>query len=666
MAKIRVYQLAKELGVKSKDLIVKLNEIGFDNIKSASAGLLEEEVERIKKIFLEGEEEKKEKIEEKKEETFEEKILEEEEKREKKEEEERELPEIEIDETITVRELAEKLNVKPTELIQYLMKQGIIASLNQRLEMDTATLVAHEYGFEVKIKRLHEKIEEEVKPKNLVPRAPIVTVMGHVDHGKTTLLDTIRKTKVAEKEAGAMTQHIGAYQVEYKGHKITFLDTPGHELFTAMRARGASVTDIVVLIIAADDGVMPQTVEAINHAKAADVPIIVAVNKIDLPQANPDRIKQQLSEYNIISEDWGGDTIFVEISAKKKIGIEDLLEMIILKAETMELKADPDIPATGTVIESRLDPKKGPIATVLIRHGTLKIGDPFVAGFTGGKVRNMFDEWGNRVQKAFPSQPVEILGFISPPDLGDSFFVVEDEKKLRKMIEIKQQELKKKQQSPDRRLTLESLREDGVEVLSLVIKTDVSGSLEAIKDAIERIEHPEIKLKIVHGGVGRITEGDVLLASASNAIVIGYNVRPDDRAENLAKEEGIEIRTYNIVFQLVEDVRKALEGLLSPEFREVVLGKARVKKVFKISKIGVVAGCEVISGKVVRGEKARIVRDGVIIYESKISSLKRFKEDVKEVENGFECGIVIENFKDIKENDIFEIYTLVEEKRKLK
>ncbi|RLD17574.1 MAG: translation initiation factor IF-2 [Caldiserica bacterium] len=661
MAKIRVYQLAKELGVASKDLLIRLHELGYTHLKTASSGLTEEEVEKIKAIFFGEEEEKEEEVK-----VEEEKVEEKEVKEERKEEkEEIKRPVIEIDETVTVRELAEKLNVKASELIKYLLSQGIVATLNQRLDIDTATLVAHEMGYEVKLKQIFEEIEEKIKPENLVPRPPIVTVMGHVDHGKTTLLDTIRETNVAEKEAGAMTQHIGAYQIEFRGHKITFIDTPGHELFTAMRARGAQVTDIVVLVVAADDGVMPQTVEAINHARAANVPIIVAINKIDLPQANVSRVKQQLSEYNLIPEEWGGDTIFVEISAKKNIGIDELLELIILKAETMELKADPNIPASGVVIESKLDPRKGALGTVLVKQGRLKIGDAFVSGITGGKVRNMFDEWGKRVEVANPSQPVEILGFISPPQLGDTFYVVEDERKMRKIVEIRREEFERKKREGIKRISLESIYKEGVKILPLVIKADVLGSLEAIKDGIERIEHPEISLKIIHQGVGPITESDVILASASNAIIIGYNVRPDEKASKLSKEEGVEIRLYNIIFHLVEDVKKALEGLLTPIKREEVLGKAIVKKVFRISKIGNVAGCEVKEGKVVKGVNARIIRDGIVVGDAKISSLKRFKSDVEEVETGFECGIGFENFKDVKEGDLIEAYKVTEEKKRL-
>jgi len=540
-------------------------------------------------------------------------------------------------------------------------------TINQPVDPDAAILVAESFGVKVELAQAQEidVMEEEIEdaPENLLPRPPIVTVMGHVDHGKTSLLDAIRKTKVIEQEAGGITQHIGAYKVILQGKDITFLDTPGHEAFTALRARGAKVTDIVVLVVAADDGVMPQTIEAINHAKAAGVPIIVAVNKIDKPEANPQRVRTQLSEYGIIPEEWGGQNIFVDISAKKRIGIENLLEMILLQAEIMELKANPNKPARGTIIESRLDKGRGPVATVIIQNGTLKVGDSFVAGTTYGKVRALNDDTGKRITEASPSTPVEVVGFEEVPQSGDSFIVVEDEKIARQIANLRAQKKRLAEMQRAQKLTLqdlyEKIKEGEVKELNLIIKGDVQGSIEALKKAVEDIVHPEVKVKVIHGAVGGITESDVNLAATANAIIIGFNVRPEPKAQELAENLGVYIKLYSIIYEVIDDVKKALIGMLQPEIKEKILGRAEVRAVFKISKIGTVAGCYVLNGVISRvSDGIRVIRDNIVVYEGKISSLKRFKEDVREVQAGYECGIAIENFNDIKEGDILENYIL--------
>jgi len=547
------------------------------------------------------------------------------------------------------------------------MELGYMPTINQPVDPDAAILVAESFGVKVELAQAQEidVMEEEIEdaPENLLPRPPIVTVMGHVDHGKTSLLDAIRKTKVIEQEAGGITQHIGAYKVILQGKDITFLDTPGHEAFTALRARGAKVTDIVVLVVAADDGVMPQTIEAINHAKAAGVPIIVAVNKIDKPEANPQRVRTQLSEYGIIPEEWGGQNIFVDISAKKRIGIENLLEMILLQAEIMELKANPNKPARGTIIESRLDKGRGPVATVIIQNGTLKVGDSFVAGTTYGKVRALNDDTGKRITEASPSTPVEVVGFEEVPQSGDSFIVVEDEKIARQIANLRAQKKRLAEMQRAQKLTLqdlyEKIKEGEVKELNLIIKGDVQGSIEALKKAVEDIVHPEVKVKVIHGAVGGITESDVNLAATANAIIIGFNVRPEPKAQELAENLGVDIKLYSIIYEVIDDVKKALIGMLQPEIKEKILGRAEVRAVFKISKIGTVAGCYVLNGVISRvSDGIRVIRDNIVVYEGKISSLKRFKEDVREVQAGYECGIAIENFNDIKEGDILENYIL--------
>jgi translation initiation factor IF-2 len=579
---------------------------------------------------------------------------------------------IKIDETITVSELAGKMGVKVNELIKKLMDQGILATINQRLDIDTATLALGEFGFGVEVVPLYgeELLEEEKEDESLLqPRPPIVTIMGHVDHGKTSLLDAIRESKIIAHESGGITQHIGAYHVRLDKGDIVFLDTPGHEAFTAMRARGAQVTDIIVLVVAADEGVKPQTVEAIDHARAAGVPILVAVNKIDLPNANVERVKQELSQYNLVPEEWGGKTIFVEVSAKEKIGLDNLLEMILLEAEMLELKANPNKKARGIVIEARLDKQRGPVATVLVQSGRLEVGDAFVSGFSAGKVRAIINDRGKKVRSIGPSLPGEVLGFSSLPQAGDKFYALESDRAAREISEIRQRIRREEILSRRKRVTLEDLHEHilsgKLKELKIIVKADVQGSVEALCDSLQKLSTQEISLNIVHRGVGGINESDVMLAAASNAIIIGFNVRPEASAEELAEKEGVDIHTYRIIYEAVEETKKAMEGLLEPESREVPLGRAEVKRTFRIPKVGTVAGCLVTKGKISRQGKARLLRDNIIVFDGKISSLKRFKDDVREVESGLECGIGLENFNDIKENDILEAYNIEKIARKL-
>jgi translation initiation factor IF-2 len=568
--------------------------------------------------------------------------------------------EITITESIQVAELAKKLNVKPNDLIKKLISLGVMATINQVLDVDTATIVAAEYGAEVKVVSLYDEtviIEDEDKIEDRVPRPPVVTIMGHVDHGKTKLLDTIRKSNIAEKEAGAITQHIGAYQVITPKGKITFLDTPGHEAFTAMRARGASITDIVVLVVAADDGVKEQTVEAIHHAQAANVPIIVAINKIDLPTANPERVKQELVQYGLQPEEWGGDTIYCEISAKNNIGIDNLLDMILIQAELMELKANPKVKPVGRVIESKKDPGKGPVATILVQKGTLKEGMPFVVGIYAGKVRAMFDDLGRRIKEAGPSTPVEIIGIEDVPEPGDPFHVVESEKEARE-IASKRQYYKQMTQTKRKQPSLKDLDEWTKEhkELNIIIKADVHGSVEAIRDGLLKLSNEEVKVNVIYGAAGPITESDVNLALASNAIIVAFQVRASSKAQELAEQNNVEIKYYSIIYNLLEDIEKALKGMLEPQYKEVITGEAEVRQVFRISKVGNVAGCMVRKGKINRNDKLRLIRNGVVIYEGEVNQLKRFKEDVAEVAEGYECGISIKDYNDLKEGDIIEFY----------
>lgn len=574
---------------------------------------------------------------------------------------------IRIDEAITVANLAKHIGVKATEIIKKLLLLGLPANINQAIDYDAAALVAAEFGYEVEKAGFEEEDilhSAEDRPEDLQPRPPVVTVMGHVDHGKTSLLDAIRHTKVIDQEAGGITQHIGAYFVELDGRHITFLDTPGHEAFTAMRARGAKVTDIVILVVAADDGVMQQTVEAINHAKAAGVPIMVAINKIDKPNANPDRVKRELSEHGLLPEEWGGDVTMVEISAKKKIGIEDLLEMVLLQAELLELKANPNKTARGRVIEAKLDKGRGPVATILVQEGTLREGDAYVCGTYSGRVRSMFNDKGQKITSAGPSVPVEVLGLSGVPNAGDDFVVLADEKQAKLVAEHRQLKAREKELSRTTKVTLEKLYEqirDGqVKEINVILKTDVQGSMEAIRDSLLKLSTADVKVNLIHAGTGAVSESDVMLASASNAVIIGFNVRADAKAQDLAEQEKVSIRYYDVIYQILDDIKDAMVGLLEPQYEEQVVGRAEVRQTFHISRIGTVAGCYVTDGKVERNAKVRLIRDGVVVWDGKISSLKRFKDDAREVKAGFECGLTIENFNDIKVGDLLEVYQMVE------
>lgn len=576
---------------------------------------------------------------------------------------------IRVDEAITVANLAKQMGVKASEVIKKLLLLGLPANINQALDFDTASLLSSEFEFEVEKVGFEEEdilqIQEDT-PEDRVFRPPVVTVMGHVDHGKTSLLDAIRDTNVIGGEAGGITQHIGAYYVKLKNGDVVFLDTPGHEAFTSMRARGAKVTDLVILVVAADDGVMQQTIEAINHAKAAQVPIVVAVNKIDKPNANVDRVKRELAEQGLIPEEWGGDTTMVEISAKKRVGIEELLEMVLLQAEILELKANPKKPARGRVIEAKLDKGRGPVATILIQEGTLKTGDYYLCGVNSGRVRNMFNDRGQKLEAAAPSTPVEVLGLSGVPNAGDDFIVLADEKQTKMVAEHRHIKLREKELTRTSKVTLESLfeqiQEGEIKELKIILKTDVHGSLEAISDSLVKLSTPEVKINLIHTATGAATETDVMLASASNAIIIGFNVRAEGKVLELAEQEHVDLRHYDIIYQLLSDVKDAMLGLLEPVYRESVMGRAEVRQTFHVPKVGMIAGCTVLDGHIERGAKARVLRDQVIVYDGKISSLKRFKDDVKEVKAGFECGIGIDNFNDIKVNDVLEVYELQEMK----
>jgi len=587
---------------------------------------------------------------------------------------EKELPKkISYTDTLTVAELAKKLHREPSEIIKKLFMLGVIATINQELDKDAIELISGEYGVEVEekvsvdISDLESFITED-SPENLSERPPVVTIMGHVDHGKTTLLDSIRHTKVTQGEAGGITQHIGAYQVEINQKKITFLDTPGHAAFTTMRARGAQVTDITILVVAADDGVMPQTVEAINHAKAADVPIIVAVNKVDKPDANPERVMQELSEYGLIAEDWGGDTIFVPISALTGKGIDQLLEMILLVSEMEELKANPKRNAYGTVIEAKLDKGRGSVATLLVQNGTLKIGDPIVVGNTYGRVRAMVNDRGRRVKQAEPSAAVEITGLNEVPQAGDRFVVLEDEKTARQVGEARSQKALQETRNETARVSLDTLfeqmKQGDLKELNIIVKADVQGSAEALVASLQKIDVEGAKVTIIHTGVGAITESDIILATASNAIIVGFNVRPNPNAKRMAEEENVDIRLHRIIYKVIDEIEQAMKGLLDPEYQEKVIGQAEVRTTFKVSKVGTIAGSYVTDGKVTRDSSVRLIRNGIVIFEGEIDSLKRFKDDVKEVNQGYECGITIKNFNDIKEGDIIEAYIMEEIKVK--
>lgn len=665
LKKIRVYELAQELKMTSKELIEKINELGIE-ITSHMSTIEDNDAKMILEIF---EEEIKEKIKNNKKEKVEEK---ENMKKEKQEHVEDKNNIIEIGESIVVRDFAEKLKMTSTELITKLIGLGIMANQNQTIDFDTAAIVGEELGFDVVMLESKEEKDDfdldfEDEPKDLKPRPPVVTVMGHVDHGKTSLLDAIRKTHVTKQEAGGITQHIGASIVNINGEKIVFLDTPGHEAFTSMRARGAQVTDLAILVVAADDGVMPQTVEAINHAKAAKVPIIVAVNKIDRPNANVDRVMQELTEYGLVPEEWGGDTIIVPVSALRKEGIDELLEMILLLAAIQELKANPNRRAVGTVIEAQLDKGKGAVATILVQKGTLRVGDMVVCGSASGRVRAMFDDKGKNIKKAGPSIPVAILGLSEVPHSGEILYAVEDEKTARYYAEKKKESIREEQLKATQKVSLDDLFDQiqlgEVKELNIIIKTDVRGTIDAIAQSLQKLEHEEVKVNIIHGGVGGITETDIMLASASNAIIIGFNVRPTLNALDIAKEENVDVRTYRVIYDAIEDIKSAINGMLDPEYKEEIIGRAEVRATFKVPNAGTVAGIYVQDGKITRNSMVRLLRNDIVIFEGKISSLKRFKDDVREVVAGYEGGLGLENYNDIKEGDIIEAYILKEVKR---
>jgi len=579
-----------------------------------------------------------------------------------------------IPDLITVGDLAQKLKVSATEIIKRLMQLGIMAAITQDIEYDVAALIAEDMGAEVEREiiiteedRLFGDADAPDDEKDLLPRPPVVCVMGHVDHGKTSLLDAIRSTNVTASEAGGITQHIGAYMVNINGNQIAFLDTPGHEAFTAMRARGALVTDIAILVVAADDGIMPQTIEAINHAKAAEVSIIVAINKIDKDGANPDRVKQELTEHGLVPEEWGGDVICVEVSAKQRLNIDSLLEMVLLTAEMKELKANPNRRAKGTVIEAKLDKGRGPVATVLVQNGTLRQGDIIVTGTAVGRVRAMVDDHGKKIKEAIPSTPVEIVGLSETPEGGDPFYVVEDERAARHVVETRKQKIKDEANKARQRVNLDDLfsqiQQGDVKDLNIIVKADVQGSVEAVRQSLEKLSNEEVRVRVIHGAVGAITESDVTLASASNAIIVGFNVRPDVGGRNAAELNKVDMRMYRVIYEAIEEIEAAMKGMLAPTFREAVIGHAEIRQTFKVSGVGTIGGCYVTDGKIQRNCSVRIVRDGIVIHEGELDSLKRFKDDVKEVASGYECGMGFVRFNDIKEGDNVECFVMEEVKR---
>ena len=702
MQKTRVYKIAQELNITSKELIEKLEALDI-KVTNHMSSLSMEEAEVIMELLGDKKEkkedemidtkkhqQKEEKIETKVETKVEhktapkvehktkpttEKVVEKEVIKEEVVEEQQVDPSTEaliIGDTILVGELAKKLDVAASEIILKIIKLGIMANINQEIKFETAEKIAVDYDIQLEREEKEEEeadiIIEEDDVKDLKPRPPIVTVMGHVDHGKTSLLDSIRNTRVTDKEAGGITQHIGASEVTVNGKKVVFLDTPGHEAFTEMRSRGAKVTDIAILVVAADDGIMPQTVEAINHSKAAGVPIIIAINKTDKPTANVEKVRQELSEKGLLVEEWGGDVIDVPVSAKTGDNIETLLEMVLLVAEMEELKANPDRNAVGTVIESNLDKGRGPVATVIVANGTLKVGDAIVAGSSYGKVRAMINDKGKRIKKAPPSTPVEILGLNEVPNAGDQFVVLNSDKAARILGEKRKEKIRDVQMKATSKISLEDLFEQmqhgELKELNIIVKADVQGSVEAVRQSIEKLSNEEVSVKVIHGGVGAITESDIMLASASNAIVIGFNVRPSTGATTLVEREKVDLRTYRIIYEAIEDIEKAMKGMLDPEFVEENLGKAEIRLPFKVPNAGMVAGSYVLSGKISRNAKARLVRDGIVVYDGTIDSLRRFKDDVKDVATGYECGIGLTNYNDIKEGDIIEAYIIKEVERK--
>ena len=688
MKKVRVYEYAKEIGKQSKDIIKVLRESEIE-VSNHMSMLTEEGLAKLDSIFkAKKEEPKAEKVASNQNQSDTKKHKKKKNKKEKNKKSNKQQPaiiEAPTEETIsedtilvrdgmTVGELSEVLSVNSTELIKKLfMELKIMANINQSLTLEQIELIAMDYGkeiqeeVEINKEDLDLYFEVEDEEKNLKERAPIVTIMGHVDHGKTTLLDTIRNTRVTAGEAGGITQHIGAYQVRTKDKKITFLDTPGHAAFTTMRARGAKITDVTILVVAADDGVMPQTIEAINHAKAADVPIIVAVNKMDKPQANPDRVMNELVEYGLISEEWGGDTIFVPISALKGEGIDELLENILLVTEMQELKANPNRLALGTVIEAKLDKGRGAVATLLVQNGTLNVGDPLVVGNTYGRVRAMINDRSKNIHTAKPSTPVEITGLQDVPNAGDRFVVFGDEKTARQIGEKRQQQYIETTRQANSAVSLDTLfeqmKQGEMKDLNIIIKADVQGSVEALAMSLAKIDVEGVNVRIIHTGVGAINESDITLAVASSAVVIGFNVRPDNNAKQMAATEQVDIRLHSIIYKVIEEIEAAMTGLLDPEFVEKVIGLAEVRQVYKVSKIGTIAGAYVTEGKVSRDGKVRVIRDSVVIYEGEIDTLRRFKDDVQEVQSGYECGMTVENFNDIKEGDVFEVYIMEEVKK---
>ena len=693
MKKVRVYEYAKEIGKQSKDIISVLKDAEIE-VSNHMSMLTEEGLAKLDSIFKKIEKEQskeintKSKTENNQPKNDNKKAKKKKNKKEKNKKSHKQQPaiiEAPTEETIsedtilvkdgmTVGELSEVLSVSSTELIKKLfMELKIMANINQSLTLEQIELIAMDYGkeiqeeVEINKEDLDLYFEVEDEDKDLKERAPIVTIMGHVDHGKTTLLDTIRNTRVTAGEAGGITQHIGAFQVRANDKKITFLDTPGHAAFTTMRARGAKITDVTILVVAADDGVMPQTIEAINHAKAAEVPIIVAVNKMDKPQANPDRVMNELVEFGLISEEWGGDTIFVPISALKGEGIDELLENILLVTEMQELKANPNRLALGTVIEAKLDKGRGAVATLLVQNGTLNVGDPLVVGNTFGRVRAMINDRNKNINVAKPSTPVEITGLQDVPNAGDRFVVFGDEKTARQIGEKRQQQYIETTRQANSAVSLDTLfeqmKQGEMKDLNIIIKADVQGSVEALAMSLAKIDVEGVNVRIIHTGVGAINESDITLAVASNAVVIGFNVRPDSNAKQMAQTEQVDIRLHSIIYKVIEEIEAAMTGLLDPEFVEKVIGLAEVRQVYKVSKIGTIAGAYVTEGKVSRDGKVRVIRDSVVIYEGEIDTLRRFKDDVKEVQSGYECGMTVENFNDIKEGDVFEVFIMEEVKK---
>ena len=644
--KMRVYELAEDLKMPAKELIGFLNEEGI-KVKNHMSTLDKDTIELIKEII---DTEKGKKAKEKK----------------------KQIKVIEINKLPNLKELSSQLKISLSEIIQKIIQFGTISSIDKEIPVNILKNIAKEYGYKMELSdklKSKSRLQKKDKAIKLIVKPPVVTVIGHVDHGKTTLLDAIRKTDVTKGEVGGITQRIGAYQIKIANNKIVFIDTPGHEAFTTMRARGVKATDVAVLVVAADDGVMPQTVEAINHAKAANVPIIVAINKIDKANANVEKVKKGLAKYDLVSEEWGGETLMVEVSALQNKGIEKLLETISLQAEILDLKANPDIPAKGLIMETKLDKKRGIIASVLIQDGSLKIGDYFIAGLSYGKIRSLIDDKGKNIKKAGPSTPVGIVGFGKMPLAGDYFQIVPDDK-LAKIIINEREEERRSKVVEKSELSLDNLfleiKEGKIDKLNIILKTDTQGSLDALQEAIKKIkiENEEVKIDTIHAGVGNITETDVMLASASKAIIIGFNIRPDTNVQKIAKSEKVDIRLYKIIYDLIDEIKSALKGYLKPKIEEYICGQAEVREIFKIPKIGTIAGSYVLNGKISNNDNIRVIRDGKLIYEGKVSSLKRFKEDVKEVNTGFECGIGVEKFNDIKLKDILEFYTFREIKEK--